>query len=47
MDYDLYVNADSTVLVRIWEDGRVEVSTRSDPGAIWGPPIQVIQERPR
>lgn len=44
--YRLFVNADRTHLVRVWAEGRVEVSTRSEAGAIWGPPVVVKEETP-
>jgi hypothetical protein len=37
--YELWVSAERTVLVRRWASGRVEVCTRPESGAIWGPPI--------
>lgn len=40
--YELYVNADQTVMVRQWDDGTVEVATRDHPGDSWGPPITVV-----
>jgi hypothetical protein len=43
-DYLLWVNDERTVLVRWWPDNQMEVATRTDPGAIWGPPINVKQE---
>jgi hypothetical protein len=46
-DAALWVNADRTVLVRCGEDGTMEVATRSDPGAIWGPPVVVVEEMAR
>ena len=43
-DYRLFVSVDETVLVRIWMDGTVEVSTREREGDIWGPPVVVVEE---
>lgn len=43
-DYTLYVNEDRTVLVRVWDSGRVEVCTRQHSSGIWGPPVQVHEE---
>lgn len=43
-DYTLLVNAERTVLVRIWRDGTTEVATREDAGATWGPPTVVEPE---
>lgn len=42
--YKLWVNAERTVLVRLWDDGSMEVATRSEPGATWGPPVEVREE---
>jgi hypothetical protein len=43
--YRLWVNADRTVLVRFWMGGHVEVCTRPEEGAIWGPPVALTEER--
>lgn len=43
--YKLLVNDDRTVLVRIWPGGTTEVATRPTPAAIWGPPIEVREEK--
>jgi hypothetical protein len=43
--YKIWANAESTVLVRMWASGNVEVSLRDEPGAIWGPPIKMEEER--
>lgn len=43
----LWVNEDRTVLVREFEDGEdgtMEVATRPEAGAIWGPPVMVKKE---
>lgn len=42
--YRLFVNADSTILVRLWSDGHAEVATRETPEAIWGPPVSLHEE---
>ncbi len=42
--YSLFVNADRTILVRMWESGKVEIATRPDPCAVWGPPTELHQE---
>lgn len=42
--YQLWVNGDSTVLVRLWNSGTVEVSTRETAAHIWGPPIVCHEE---
>ena len=39
-----WVNQDRTVLVRQYDDGQMEVATRPEPAATWGPPVQVILE---
>ena len=44
MSYALLINDERTVLVRMWENGTVEVATRPEQGAIWGPPIVVKPE---
>ena len=44
-DDELYVNAERTVLVRIWENGTVEVATRETPAHTWGPPVVCEPER--
>lgn len=41
----IFVNLERTVLVRIWPSGTVEVATREDAGATWGPPIYVEEEK--
>jgi hypothetical protein len=41
----LWVNEDSTVLVRECTDGSLRVSTRPDSDAIWGPPVKVKLEK--
>ncbi len=48
----LYVSEDRCTLVRTWPeavDGKprlvVEVATRPDPDAVWGPPVRVVEER--
>ena len=42
--YRIFVNEDRTVFVRMWPGGTMEVATRPEPGAIWGPPIRVVEE---
>jgi hypothetical protein len=39
MPYQLWVNEERTVLVRLWPGGQMEVCTRGERGAIWSPPI--------
>lgn len=43
--YQLWLNEDRTVLVRLWESGQMEVATRPDSGAVWGPPVSLSQEK--
>ena len=45
MTYRLYVNVDSTVMVRMWSNGVVEVATRDHRGGIWGPPTPLVEEQ--
>lgn len=49
--YRLWVNEDSTILVRWWPkrsaddpDDFLEVATRPDRNAIWGPPVELKPE---
>ncbi|MBA3298246.1 MAG: hypothetical protein H0U19_15070 [Acidobacteria bacterium] len=42
--YKLWVNDESTVLVRLWHDGELEVAFRPDPGEVWGPPVLMRSE---
>jgi len=44
MNYRLFVSDDRTVLVRMWEDGVVEVCSRPAGIAIWGPPVMLAEE---
>jgi hypothetical protein len=46
-DYLLWVNAERTVLVRWWLDNSMEVCTRPEPDAIWGPPVKVEMQAER
>lgn len=41
----LYVSEDRTVLVRIWDNGTVEVAKREAPDHVWGPPIYLEEEK--
>jgi hypothetical protein len=45
MTYRLWVNAARLVLVRLWEDGTMEVAMREHPDHVWGPPIAMTPER--
>ena len=44
-NYRLWVNAERTVFVRIWNNGKVEVATRESPEHTWGPPVYLNEER--
>ena len=41
----LFVNAERTVLVRLWANGRVEVARRDSPDHTWGPPVYLEEEK--
>jgi hypothetical protein len=43
-DYRMFVSDERTVYVRVWSSGEIEVAFRNDPGAVWGPPIRVVEE---
>lgn len=43
--YRLWVNDDRTVLVRLWDTGALEVATRPDRDAVWGPPVWLTEEK--
>lgn len=45
MSCRLWVNDERTVLVRMWDSGLVEISTRSDSSCIWGPPVRLLEEK--
>jgi hypothetical protein len=45
--YLLWVNEDRTVLVRWWSDNSMEVCTRPESDAIWGPPQTLEMEAQR
>lgn len=44
MSYRLWVNAERTILVRLWDNGKVEVATRESPEHTWGPPVVLAEE---
>lgn len=44
MTYRLWVNEERTVLVRFWDDGKVEVAVRSHASHTWGPPVKLVEE---
>lgn len=46
-NYQLWVNDDRTVFVRLWEDGSMEVATRDDASCTWGPPVLLTAEKVR
>jgi hypothetical protein len=41
----LWVNEARTVLVRMWENGLVEVATREKSWDTWGPPVTLTEEK--
>lgn len=43
--FRLWVNAERTVLVRQWDDEKVEIAVRETPDHTWGPPIYLTEER--
>lgn len=45
--YRLWVNEARTILVRLYENGDMEVASRPRPGATWGLPIAVHEEPTR
>jgi hypothetical protein len=45
MTYRLWVSADRKTLVRMWENGTVEVATRENSWETWGPPIELEEEK--
>lgn len=40
MTYRLWLNPESTLLVRQWSNGTVEIAERDTPAHVWGPPIE-------
>lgn len=42
--YGVWVNAERTVMLRVWSNGQVEVALREDSARIWGPPIRMVEE---
>lgn len=45
LHYRLWVSDDRRMLVRLWDDGRVEVATRANTWETWGPPTYLNEER--
>lgn len=45
MTYRLWVNQERTVLVRLWENGKVEVAIREHASHTWGPPVYLEEEK--
>ena len=45
MNYRLWTNDESTVLVRLWDNDELEVATRPERDAVWGPPILMVEEK--
>lgn len=44
MSYRLWVNETRTLLVRLWDNGTVEVARREHESHIWGPPVTLTEE---
>lgn len=44
-DPRVFVSDDRQTLVRFWQSGEVEVARRESPGATWGPPMTLIEEK--
>ncbi len=42
--YRLWVNEDSTLLIRLWGDGTLEIARREQRGDSWGPPETLAEE---
>jgi hypothetical protein len=40
----LWVNADRTVLVVLWDTGVMETAVRETSDHIWGPPMRMTEE---
>ena len=45
LGYQLWVNATRTVLVRLWDSGKLEVAVRESADQTWGPPVECRKER--
>lgn len=43
--YRLWVNDARTLLVRLFDEGTIEVARRDDPSHTWGPPMRLTEER--
>jgi len=43
--YRLWVNEARTVLVRLWDDGTLELATRESSEHVWGPPMVLKEEK--
>ena len=44
-NYRLWVNDSRTILVRLWDNGGIEVATRETPDHTWGPPVWLREEK--
>jgi len=44
-DHRLFVNAERTVLVTLWDTGTVDVATREAAYHTWGPPLRLVEEK--
>jgi hypothetical protein len=40
-----FVSEDRCTMVTIWPSGSMHVATRPLPGATWGPPVTVVEEK--
>jgi hypothetical protein len=41
-DHRIYVDAERTILLTLYANGRLTVATRDDPDELWGPPIELM-----
>ena len=41
----LWVNDSRTILVRMFDNGLVEIATRVTPAHTWGPPVRLHEEK--
>ena len=44
MSYRIWINASRTVLMRLWDDDRVEIARRDNGWETWGPPEYLTEE---
>lgn len=43
--YRIWVNEARTILIWMWESGKVEVATRNSPDQIWSIPVEMEEEK--